>query len=261
MAGKAARPKDTPPPPPPCPYQLCSRGLGKGQDPSLRCSLRRGNGAYPALHCPPPPSLPCPCPPPAGVPLVVVRPGRQVEKQVARLSDTAVPRAGQAALEEHRAAMSSWEGRENSARHKVFRGGSRPTSCLLAMKRHGPFFCPQVTCVTMSHFLFTGILRSPTLDTPNRDAVRLWTALGPRLCCVAASRHQVCAYPCLDTPNRDAVRLWTALGPRLHRVAATRHQVCAYPCLDTLNCDAVRLWPALGPKVCRVAATKHHVCA
>ena len=31
----------------------------------------------------------------AGVPLVVVRPGRQGEKQVARLSDTAVPRARQ----------------------------------------------------------------------------------------------------------------------------------------------------------------------
>ena len=44
---------------------------------------------------------------------------------------------------------------------------------------------------------------------------------------MAATRHQVCTYPCLDTPNRDAVRLWTALGPRLCRVAATRHQVCA----------------------------------
>ena len=51
----------------------------------------------------------------AGVPLVVVRPGRQGEKQVARLSDTAVPRAGQAALEEHRAVTSSRGGRENSA--------------------------------------------------------------------------------------------------------------------------------------------------
>ena len=108
----------------------------------------------------------------------------------------------------------------------------------------------------MSHFLFTGIVRSPSLDTPNRDAVRLWTALGPKLCCVAASRHQVCAYPCLDTPNRDAERLWTALGPKLCRVAATRHQVCAYPCLDTPNRDAVRLWTALGPRLCRVAATR-----
>ena len=44
---------------------------------------------------------------------------------------------------------------------------------------------------------------------------------------MAATRHQVCAYPCLDTPNRDAVRLWTAQGPRLCRVAATRDQVCA----------------------------------
>ena len=78
----------------------------------------------------------------AGVPLVVVRPGRQGEKQVARLSDTAVPRAGQAALEEHRAVTSSRGGRENSARHKDFRGGSAPTSCLLAMKRHGPFSSP-----------------------------------------------------------------------------------------------------------------------
>ena len=33
-------------------------------------------------------------------------------------------------------------GRENSARHKDFRGGSGPTSCLLAMKRHGPFSSP-----------------------------------------------------------------------------------------------------------------------
>ena len=78
----------------------------------------------------------------AGVPLVVVRPGREGEKQVARLSDTALPRAGQAALEEHRAVTSSWGGRENSARHKDFRGGSGPTSCLLAMKRHGPFSSP-----------------------------------------------------------------------------------------------------------------------
>ena len=85
-----------------------------------------------------PPSAHCT----AGVPLVVVRPGRQGEKQVARLSDTAVPRAGQAALEEHRAVTSSRGGRENSARHKDFRGGSGPTSCLLAMKRHGPFSSP-----------------------------------------------------------------------------------------------------------------------
>ena len=40
---------------------------------------------------------------PAGVPLVVVCPGRQGEKQVARLSDIAVPRVGQAALDKHRA--------------------------------------------------------------------------------------------------------------------------------------------------------------
>ena len=73
---------------------------------------------------------------------MVVRPGRQGEKQVARLSDTAVPRAGQAALEEHRAVTTSRGGRENSARHKDFRGGSGPTSCLLAMKRHGPFSSP-----------------------------------------------------------------------------------------------------------------------
>ena len=33
-------------------------------------------------------------------------------------------------------------GRENSARHKDFRGGSGPTSYLLAMKRHGPFSSP-----------------------------------------------------------------------------------------------------------------------
>ena len=45
--------------------------------------------------------------PAPGVPMVVVRPGRQGEKQVARLSDTTVPRAGQAALEEHRAVTSS----------------------------------------------------------------------------------------------------------------------------------------------------------
>ena len=59
----------------------------------------------------------------------------------------------------------------------------------------------------MSHFLFTGIVWSPSLDTPNHDTVRLWTALGPGICRVAASRHQVCAYPYLDTPTRDAVRL------------------------------------------------------
>ena len=86
--------------------------------------------------------LPHPCLLTAGVPLVVVQPGRQGEKQVARLSDTAVPRAGQAALEEHRAVTSSRGGRENSARHKHFRGGTGPTSCLLAMKRHGPFSSP-----------------------------------------------------------------------------------------------------------------------
>ena len=110
-------------------------------------------------------------------------------------------------------------------------------------------------------FSFTGMVRSPSLDTPNRDAVRLWMALGPGLCRVAATRHQVCADPCLGTPNRDAVRLWTALGPSLCHVAATRHQVCAYPCLDTPNRDAMGLWTALGPRLCRVAATRHRVCA
>ena len=89
-------------------------------------------------------------------------------------------------------------------------------------------FRPQVTCLTLSHFFsFTGIVRSPGQGTPNRDAMRLWTALGAGLCRVAATRHKVCAYPCPDTPTRDAVRLWTALGPRLCRVAATKHQVCA----------------------------------
>ena len=43
---------------------------------------------------------------------MVVRPGRQGEKQVARLSDTALPRAGQAALEEHRVVTSSKGGGE-----------------------------------------------------------------------------------------------------------------------------------------------------
>ena len=94
------------------------------------------------------------------------------------------------------------------------------------MKRNGPFSSPGHVRDHESFFSFTGIVRSPSLDTPTRDAVRLWTALGPGLCRVAATRHQVCAYPCLDTPNRDAVRLWTALGPGLCRVAATKHQVC-----------------------------------
>ena len=84
---------------------------------------------------------------------------------------------------------------------------------------------------------------------------RLWARALP------CGSNQVCAYPCLDTPNRDALRLWTALGPGLCRVAATRHQVCAYPCLDTPTRDAVRLWTALGPRLCRVAATRHQVCA
>ena len=79
----------------------------------------------------------------------------------------------------------------------------------------------------MSHFVFTGIVRAPSLDNPNRDAVRLWTTLAPRLSRVAATRHQPGVYPCLYTPNCDAVRLLTALGPRLCRVAATRNQVCA----------------------------------
>ena len=56
----------------------------------------------------------------AGVPLVVVGPGRQGEKQVAGLSDTAVPRARQAALEEHRAVTSSRGAGENSARHQLW---------------------------------------------------------------------------------------------------------------------------------------------
>ena len=87
-------------------------------------------------------TLPKPALVSAGVSLVVVRPGRQGEKQVARLSDTPVPHAGQAALEDHRAVTSSWGGRENSARHKDFREGSGPTSCLLAIKRHGHFSSP-----------------------------------------------------------------------------------------------------------------------
>ena len=37
----------------------------------------------------------------------------------------------------------------------------------------------------------------------------------------------MCAYSSLNTPTRDAVRLWTALGPRLCRVAADKRQVCA----------------------------------
>ena len=78
----------------------------------------------------------------------------------------------------------------------------------------------------------------------------------PGSCQVPATRHQVCAYPCLDTPIHDAVRLWTAQGPRLCRVEAARHQVCACPCLDISTRDAVRLWTALRPGVCPVAATR-----
>ena len=124
---------------------------------------------------------------------MVVRPGCQGKKQVARLSDAAVPPAGQAALEEHRAVTSSRGGRENSARHKDFRGGSGPTSCLLAMKRHGPFSSPSHVRDHEPFFYSLGSCAYPSLDTPNRDAVRLWTALGPGLCRVAATRHQVCA--------------------------------------------------------------------
>ena len=95
-------------------------------------------------------------------------------------------------------------------------------------------FRPQVTCVTMSYFFsFTAIVRSLGLDTPIHDAVRLWTALGPGLCRVAATRHQVCAYHCLGTPTRDVARLWMALVPMLFRVAATKHQVRAVGVWDS----------------------------
>ena len=69
--------------------------------------------------------------------------GARMKTPVARLGDAAASRAGQAALEGHRAVATSRGGRENSAQHKDFRGGSGPSSCLLAMKRHGPFSSPR----------------------------------------------------------------------------------------------------------------------
>ena len=51
--------------------------------------------------------------------------------------------------------------------------------------------------------------------------------------------------PSQDTPNRDAVRLWTALGPGLCRAATTRHQVCTNPARippTVTPCGYGRLW-------------------
>ena len=90
-------------------------------------------------------------------------------------------------------------GRENSARHKDYRGGSGPTSCLLAMKRHRPFSSPGHVRDHDAFFLFTGMVLSPSLDTPNCGAVQRWTALGPTLCRVAAPRHRVCAVGVRDS--------------------------------------------------------------
>ena len=62
---------------------------------------------------------------------MVMRPGRQGEKQVARLTDTAVPCAGQAALEEHRAVTSS-KGGGGAVRDTRTSGedqGPPPASC------------------------------------------------------------------------------------------------------------------------------------
>ena len=52
-------------------------------------------------------------------------------------------------------------------------------------------------------------------------------------------------HPCQGNPNRDAVRLWTALGPGLCGAAATRHPVCTTlarvpPTVTPCGCG--RLW-------------------
>ena len=41
-------------------------------------------------------------------------------------------------------------------------------------------------------------VHQPSQETPTRDAVRLWTALGPRLCRVAAGMHQMCTVDVRD---------------------------------------------------------------
>ena len=52
-------------------------------------------------------------------------------------------------------------------------------------------FVPWVTCMALSHF--SGDRAIPGLVTLTRDTVWPWTALGPRLCHVAATKRQVCA--------------------------------------------------------------------
>ena len=78
---------------------------------------------------------------------MVVRPGRQSKKQVARLSDTAVPRAGHAATGGAPCGdIQRGGGGEQCATQGLPGWILEPTSCPLAMKRHGPFSSPSHVC-------------------------------------------------------------------------------------------------------------------
>ena len=70
--------------------------------------------------------------------------GARMKTPVARLGDAAASRAGQAALEEHRAVATSRGGGGKAVRNtRTSGGGSGPSSFRLAMKQHGPFSSPR----------------------------------------------------------------------------------------------------------------------
>ena len=230
------RPSRTPPPPPkplpdppPRPSQIPfpvgpnfkppqSEGAGCGLDPRWG-PVNRGQA-----FCRPPPPLVAGGSPPGG--RATGAPGRKTGRKAQRHrgAPCGAGRTGGAPCGD---IQQGGEGKQCATQGLPGRI-LEPTSCLLAMKQHGPFSSPGHVCDHEPFFFHSlGLCDPPAWIPPTVTPCgygRLW---GPGLCRVAATRRPVCAYPCLDTPNRDAVRLWTALGPGLCRVAATRHQVCA----------------------------------
>ena len=67
------------------------------------------------------------------------------------------------------------------------------------MKRHGPFLSPGHVRDHEPFYYSLGSCDPPAWIPPNRDAVWLWTALGPGLCRMAATRHLVCAVKVRDS--------------------------------------------------------------
>ena len=119
----------------------------------------------------------------AGVPLVVVQPGRQGEKPVAWLSGVVVPLVGATATEWHRAVSSPWEERGwgNGVQQRNFQGGSGSPPPTSRPCNNMALFRPLGHVCELERF-FPGVVRSPAWIPPHVTPCghgRLWAQALP----------------------------------------------------------------------------------